>query len=523
MALTALTGCHGSRKTSSFEMPDVFDESKPVEITFWAKNDTNKTQTGIYQKAIGDFQELYPNITVNMRLYTDYGKIYNDVITNIPTQTTPDVCITYPDHIATYMTGENTVVPLDDLFSDPEYGLGGSRLKFRSPSFDELIPQYIGECRLSGHYFAVPYMRSTEACYINRTFVEKLGYTVPDVLTWDFIWEVSEAATAKNDDGTFAVNGQKVMIPFIYKSTDNMMITMLRQLGAAYSDASGNIGIFSDTTKDILYQISGHVKSGAFSTFKISSYPGNFLNAGQCIFAIDSTAGATWMGSKAGHQDISEENIVEFETVVRPVPQYDINDPKMISQGPSICLFNKKDPQQVLAAWLFMQFLLTDEVQIAYAQTEGYIPVTTAARENPAYTEYLSLGGADSDLHYHVKIDATKMLLDNIGNTFTTPVFNGSASLRDAASQLIESTAKSTRRKETIDEAYFEKLYTDTASLYRLDSISAVGKAELGELPDTAVALIVTLIAVWCLILLYLGISAAVRHKKKKLSEAQNS
>ena len=36
------------------------------------------------------------------------------------------------------------------------------------------------------------------------------------------------------------------------------------------------------------------------------------------------------------------------------------------------------------------------------------------------------------------------------------------------------------------------------------------------ELPDTAVALIVTLIVVWCLILLYLGISAAVRHHRKK-------
>ncbi len=520
MALTALSGCHGSRETSSFEMPAAFDESKPIEITFWAKNDTNKTQTQIYQKAIDDFEALYPNVTVNMRLYTDYGKIYNDVITNIPTQTTPNVCITYPDHIATYMTGENTVVPLDALFSDPEYGLGGSRVKFDSPAFDELIPQYIAECRLSGHYYAVPYMRSSEACYINKTMVEQLGYSVPDVLTWDYIWEVSEAATAKNADGTFAVNGQKVMIPFIYKSTDNMMITMLRQLGADYSDGSGNIGIFSDTTKDILYQISSHVKSGAFSTFKISSYPGNFLNAGQCIFAIDSTAGATWMGTHATHHDISEDTIVEFETVVRPIPQYDTGDPKMISQGPSICLFNKEDPQEVLASWLFMQFLLTDEVQMAYAQTEGYIPVTTKARENPAYTEYLSLGGIDDDLYYQVKIDATKMLLDNIGNTFTTPVFNGSASLRDAASQLIESTAKSTRRKETIDEAYFEKLYADTSSLYRLDSISAVGKAELGELPDTAVALIVTLIVVWCLILLYVGIQALVRHKKKALKRS---
>ena len=39
----------------------------------------------------------------------------------------------------------------------------------------------------------------------------------------------------------------------------------------------------------------------------------------------------------------------------------------MISQGPSVCVFNKRDPQEVLASWLFAQYMLTDEVQIAYA------------------------------------------------------------------------------------------------------------------------------------------------------------
>ena len=127
----SLTGCHGAKEEKNFELPDTFDTSKNYELTFWAKNDTNKTQTDIYKKAISDFEALYPNITVNLKLYTDYGKIYNDVITNIATDTTPNVCITYPDHIATYLTGKDTVVPLDELLTDETYGLGGSGLAFR--------------------------------------------------------------------------------------------------------------------------------------------------------------------------------------------------------------------------------------------------------------------------------------------------------------------------------------------------------------------------------------------------------
>ena len=75
-----------------------------------------------------------------------------------------------------------------------------------------------------------------------------------------------------------------------------MMISQLRQKNAPYSNDNGDIEIFNDTTTELLLETARHAATGAFSTFKISSYPGNFLNAGQCIFAVDSTAGATWMG-----------------------------------------------------------------------------------------------------------------------------------------------------------------------------------------------------------------------------------
>ena len=513
-----LTGCHGSEGMQRFTVPEEFDLSREYEVTFWAKNDTNKNQTAIYEKAIEDFENLYPNITVNLRLYTDYGKIYNDVITNITTNTTPNVCITYPDHIATYLTGGNLVVPLDELFVDGRYGAGGSEVRFDAPRAEEIIPQFLEECSFGGHYYAMPYMRSTEACYVNKTYVEAMGYTLPETLTWDFVWEVSEAAMAMDDEENYLVNGQNVMIPFIYKSTDNMMIQMLRQKGAGYSTADGEIQIFNDTTKELLYTVADHAKKGAFSTFKISSYPANFFNAGQCIFAVDSTAGATWMGTDAPLSDISEDKIVEFETMVMPIPQFDPAHPQMISQGPSVCIFNKEDPQEVLASWLFAQYLLTNEVQIAYSGTEGYVPVTSKAQESEEYRAYLKACGED-EAHYEVKIKAADLLLTHMEDTFVTPVFNGSASLRDAAGQMIETTVKSVRRKQTVDGAYIEKLYADMSSLYRLDQIErqngmSSGRDDLGKLPRTAVILLVSLAGVWGLILLY--VAAGFLGKKKR-------
>ena len=71
LMLTALslTACHGTRGTAEFVLPEEFDESKEYEITFWAKNDTNKAQSLLYQQTIDEFESYYPNIRVNLRQY----------------------------------------------------------------------------------------------------------------------------------------------------------------------------------------------------------------------------------------------------------------------------------------------------------------------------------------------------------------------------------------------------------------------------------------------------------------------
>ena len=518
----SLASCHGkmveksdntatdySDAMTEFVPPESFDTTKNYSITFWAKSDSNKLQTAVYTKAVEDFERLYPNIDVTLVIETDYQRIYQNVITNIQTGTTPNVCITYPDHMATYLTGDSLIVPLEGLMKDDKYGLGGSELLFDGPDSGEISPEFLGECVINGYQYGLPFMRSTEACYVNKTYVEALGYDLPEKLTWEFIWEVSiAAANEKNPDGTYKANGQRVLLPFIYKSTDNMMIQMLRQAGGEYSNDKGDILAFNPTAEEILLDIAKAAEQNAFYTFKNVSYPGNYFNAGQCIFAIDSTAGATWMGSNSPQSDIPESSKVDFETVVMEIPQYDTENPQMISQGPSICIFNKADKGEVLASWLFTQYLLTNEVQITYSQSEGYLPVTLKAQQSAEFIDYLSRAGEDNDTYYDVKIAATKLLMDNTDNTFITPVFNGSLSLRNAAGGMIEDVADAVRVGKSITPSYINSLYRKMASLWRLD-------VPLGSFPISATILLVSLAAVYIGLGAYLLITYLKRKKPK--------
>jgi multiple sugar transport system substrate-binding protein len=221
------------------------------------------------------------------------------------------------------------------------------------------------------------------------------------------------------------------------------------------------------------------------------------------------------MGSDAPLIDISEENLVDFEIAVRPVPQFDTENPQMISQGPSMCVFNKENPDEVLVSWLFAQYMLTNDVQIAYSQTEGYVPVTHMAQDSPEYKDYISRMGEDKNLYYYVKIKAAKLLMENTENTFVTPVFNGSADLRSAAGEMIEIAAKSVRRGKTVDEKFVDEVFSEVNALYRLDSISenaSLVKNNLGPLPTGSKILIICLCAVWILMGVYV-LTARIKRK----------
>ena len=199
------------------------------------------------------------------------------------------------------------------------------------------------------------------------------------------------------------------------------------------------------------------------------------------------------------------------------IPQFDTENPQMISQGPSLCIFNKEDSGEVLASWLFAQFLLTNEVQIAYSQTEGYVPVTSKAQSSAEYQDYLSRAGEDNDLHYDVKIEASKLLIKNTENSFTTPVFNGSTSLRSAAGELVEEIVKWTRRNKVIDDAFIEETFSQVNSLYKLDQIEGqADKKEFDKLPTESVALLIGLGAIWLGIGSYFIINYAKDNIKKR-------
>ena len=81
----------------------------------------------------------------------------------------------------------------------------------------------------------------------------------------------------------------------------------------------------------------------------------------------------------------------KFQWATAPLPKVDSGDTGGTSVGGScVAMFNKGDEKRVGAAWIFVQYLASPEVQVDFDVATGYLPVNTNVYEEEAMIQYLA-------------------------------------------------------------------------------------------------------------------------------------
>ena len=430
MTIGMLTACGGSGKKGA--AGDVvtaeggFDINKPVTITFYHQMGAELQK--ILATAIEDFNKFYPNITVKAETMGDYDGILNQIQTEINVGNQPNLAYCYADHVATYNLG-GAVQPLDSLIANTEVitRADGSTevLGLTQEQIDDFIPAFYNDGRFygDGKMYTLPVVRSTEALYYNKTFFEKHGLTVPT--TWDEMETVCRQIREL----------EPTCIPLGYDSEANWVITMCEQSGAPYTSTEGDKFLFdNDVNKAFVKRFQGWYKDKLVTTQELSGgytsalFTGESDTGTRCYMCIGSTGGATYQ------QPNQTNGVFEFEVGMAPIPQVDPANPKVISQGPSICVFRKNDSHETVAAWLFAKFLATDVVfQASVSMNNGYASVLKSAQENPVYKEFLATAGTEGIQAYAVQVT-----LEQQDSFYNSPAFFGSSVAREQVGLLVQ-------------------------------------------------------------------------------------
>ena len=153
----------------------------------------------------------------------------------------PNIAYCYPDHVALYNLA-GAVATLDDLIdSQIEVARADGSTEILGLTDEQkadFIAGYYEEGRQFGDglMYTLPFSKSTEVLYYNKTFFDEHGLTVPT--TWDEM-EALCAQIKEIDPNS---------IPLGYDSESNWFITMCEQYGSGYTSATGDHFIFDNET-----------------------------------------------------------------------------------------------------------------------------------------------------------------------------------------------------------------------------------------------------------------------------------
>ena len=462
--LGSLTSCNliggkpsGGNNNTAFEIPEGgFDTETPVTIKFYHSMGANLQE--VLNDAIKEFNKLYPNITIEHESYGDYNGVRDQIKTEIAVGGQPHLAYCYPDHIALYNEA-GAVQTLDSLIASTieiTRADGTTEiLGYTQDQLNDFIQGYYNEGKAfgDGKMYSLPISKSTEVLYYNKTFFEANKLKVPT--TWEEMAEV--CAQIKEIDPK--------SIPLGYDSESNWFITMCEQYNSPYTSATGENFLFdNETNRNFVkmfrewYQkkwvtteeLSGGYTSALFTGESSSSTSSNVESGTRCYMCIGSTGGATYQ------QPNSTNGVYEFEVGITSIPQVNPEQPKVISQGPSVTIFKKDNPQEVIATWLFAKFLTTNvEFQARMSMTNGYAPVIKSVTENDIYAGFLASASTENIQAYAVKV-----ALEQENAYYVSPAFNGSSVARDEVGLLIQKcfTLEATDIDAAIKKAFEESV-----------------------------------------------------------------
>ena len=435
----SLFACNRAPKyNAEFIVPEGGYDGSAVTVKFYHTMGQNLTT--VLDNYIPLFNQMYPNITIEHSQVGGYDDVRDQISTEISVGNQPNIAYCYPDHVALYNVAQ-AVVQLDNLIASTEtvtHDDGTTEvLGLTQEQKDAFIQGYYNEGQQfgDGHMYSMPFSKSTEVLYYNKTFFEENRATLTEKgvkipgdsetpLTWDEMEALCKAIKEIDPN----------CIPLGYDSEANWFITMCEQLGSPYTSADeDNHFLFNnDTNKDFVKKFREWHKSGLVTTQKIyGGYTSGLFTSKDSVrsyMSIGSSAGAT------KQRPVKENNAYPFEVGITTIPQVDATNPKVISQGPSICIFGKENPQEVIASWLFVKFLTTTVAfQAEFSMASGYVPVLKTVTDNAIYAEFLNKAdGGDQ-----IAALSAKICMDQEHAYYTSPAFNGSSKAREQVEYLM--------------------------------------------------------------------------------------
>lgn len=319
------------------------DGEDEVTLTFWHTY-SDGTEQDCMNAAIAGFEEANPGIKVEA-IEMPVNELDQEIIAAVAGGAAPDVMAL-------------------DLVSVAQYAeLGALEEVSGYEGFDELKDNFLDNTLdtsyYDGGYYGLALHRSVATPVWNMDLLEEFGISEIPTTIDELVELAKEVNDPENEKYLFTIEGTYTwgMLPWFWSLGGSLT-------DDEYTVASGYLN--SDASVSALDTIAGWYNDGVISGSIIGEQPEAW--GGMIDGKYGMTATGPWFYSSTD---------TEYETETTVMPSGDGGSISVIG-GQDIIMFKNSENKD--AAWKFMQYMVSDEVQVSYIDA-GLLPPTKTARE----------------------------------------------------------------------------------------------------------------------------------------------
>ncbi|WP_117168196.1 ABC transporter substrate-binding protein [Paraliobacillus sediminis] len=342
-------------ETGTTDETDTSTESDtaPTTVTFW--HAMGGAAQEALDKIVADYNSSQDEVVVN----AEYQGTYDEALTKFHsvagTDSAPNMMQVF--EIGTKsMINSGSVEPIQTYVDQDDYDMSG---------LEENIINYY---KIDDQFYSMPFNSSTPVMYYNKDAFEAAGLdseTPPE--TYEEVETVSKAIVESNPEMKgFALQAYG----WLYEQLLANQGALLMNNDNGRSDTPTEIGFTDEQGKSVFNWVDNMIAADTFANYGTN---GDNMVAG---FLAEDVA--MFMQSSSSARDVIDNAPFEVGVAFIPYPEETEREGVVIG-GASLWMMNEKPEEEQLAAWEFMKYLQTPEIQAEWHVGTGYFAINPAA------------------------------------------------------------------------------------------------------------------------------------------------
>ncbi len=348
LCLLLLSSCSSQEQAST----------KITKITFWHGINPPENRD-IFQELVTKFNQKNPDIEVEASYIgqpdAQLPKILAATVSNQP----PDILWFVPQ-ITGKLAQLGALLPLEDWLDN-------------SPLKSEIDPAMFDSMKLDGHILSVPLATNNAAVFYRPSLFKQAG--ISDVpRTWSELKQTAKALTQDTN------NDQRIDQHGIYLSLGKGEWNVFAWLPFIYS-AGGDL--LKNGQPDL-------VNDGAIAALQLGS---DLVQSGVAVlsppergYEIDDFIAGKVAMQITGPWTLAQLKLTNIDYDVFPIPV--AKQPAAVIGGENLFVF-KTTLQREEASIRFLEYVLSEEFQTAWALETGYLPVNIKSQQSQEYQDFV--------------------------------------------------------------------------------------------------------------------------------------